>query len=369
MLKLITKIVFIIFLAFLLSIGVDTLYRHKYHIPYQFPTHILPFPARPDPYELVGLGNSHAQAGFTFTGYKVKSLNLASVAQSFEYDLAMLKMHTNEIKPNAIIILTASPLSFSQKTPKQSDYINMNYYDGRLSPFLIPYLKVAEYLQIQIAPFTRSGFLWREQYAQDSEKQAMNTFAQNWVTPTSVALNTPQIDTGSNPEATRSGATLHVASIEAELSAPPALADERLHESMLFMTNKWLHTDGFGTQYFERNRKDLEALIEYSKAHHWRVVLITFPLNDILTQNLPSDYLERYLYGQLRQIDLRGVDYFDFSTNTPISHDRYLFANTDHLNERGASVLSYLLLQKLIEKGYLPKSADGYDYTQGKNSQ
>jgi hypothetical protein len=51
-------------------------------------------------------------------------------------------------------------------------------------------------------------------------------------------------------------------------------------------------------------------------------------------------------------------------TDTRIAKDKYLFRDADHLNNRGASVTSYLLLQKLIKIGYLPKTADGYSSNQ-----
>ena len=378
---LLTKISLIIFLAFFLSVGVDYFYRQSYKAKYELPDNLLPFSEITDKYEIVGLGNSHAEAGLTFDKFKTRSLKLASVAQSFEYDLAMLKMHTKQIKNDAIILITVSPLSFSQKIPEKTDNVNMNYYDGRLSPFLIPHLKLAEYLQIQIFPFVRSGYLWREQFAQYSENKAMKTFAKNWEQPAPTVAPVAQevtplvptlTETVTSPEivitpdviATRStNPTFNVYEIQKELNTPPDPLDEKFMESVAFMLNKWTKTDGFDKKYFDKNRKDLEELIAYCVKHNWRPILVTFPISQALQEKLDPTYLDYYLYDQLKKLDLKEIDYVDFIPNTQITQNKYLFDNSDHLNNKGAAITSYLLLQELIKANYLPKKVDGYDYT------
>ncbi|HUQ85785.1 MAG TPA: hypothetical protein VM077_05670 [Candidatus Limnocylindrales bacterium] len=319
-------------------------------------------------YEIVKLGNSHAEDGLTFEKYKAKSLSLASVAQSFEYDLAMLKMHSHQIKKNAVIVINVSPLSFSQKKAKKQDESNMNYYDGRLSPFLIPNFKASEYIQVQIIPFVRTGHIWREKISKDSKEKFMNSFAAEWEKPlknkpaTSAATILPEAKEPIIKIRTKDP-TFNVQEIQAELNAPPDLSDERLVESMHFIYNKWYKSGDFDPKYFETNRQDLEKIVAYSLDHNWRPIFITIPISQVLINGLEKDYLKLYVYDNLGKIDLNGIPYLNFATNSQLTNNKYLFSNSDHLNQKGAAITSYLLLQQLIEKGYLPKEVDGYDYS------
>lgn len=366
MLKIISKITAIILIALVLSVGLDFLYRHAYKINYKWPENILIAPEIPEKYDLVALGNSHAQSGLVFDGYTTKSLHLASVAQSFEYDLAMLKMHTKQIKENAVIIITVSPLSFSQNKPRKDDDANMNYYDGRLSPLLIPNLKLSEYLQIQILPFVRSGFLWREKHAKEMGDVAMETFIKQWEKPTpQIKISTP-ISVIKTPPPTepaplpRGGMT--VKEIRTKLSALSSPANDKFIESAQFVVNKWFNSGGFSTASFSENKKDLQKIIEYSLKNNWRPVLITLPISQVLLDNLDPSYMNEFVYDHVKEVNVKKLDYFDFTRNPQLTKNSDLFSNSDHLNSIGATVTSYLLLQKLIDAGYLSKEADGYEY-------
>jgi hypothetical protein len=367
MLKIISKITAIILIALVLSVGLDSLYRQAYKIDYKLPENILIAPEITEKYDLVALGNSHSQSGLVFDGYTTKSLHLASVAQSFEYDLAMLKMHTKQIKENAVIIINVSPLSFSQNKPKRDDDANMNYYDGRLSPFLIPHLKLSEYLQIQILPFVRSGFLWREKHAKEMGDVAMETFIKQWEKPKSLteapqpapvpALKTTPIQPTPTPKG-----DMTAKEITAKLTALSSPANDKFIDSAQFVVNKWFNSGGFSTASFNENKKDLQKIIEYSLKNNWRPVLITLPISQVLLYNLDPHYMNEFVYEPVKEVNVKNIDYIDFTLNPQLTKNYDLFSNSDHLNNIGATVTSYLLLQELIKAGYLPKEADGYDY-------
>ena len=366
MVKIISKITMIILIALVLSVGLDSLYRKAYKIDYKWPENILIAPGIAEKYDLVALGNSHSQSGLVFDGYTTKSLHLASVAQSFEYDLAMLKMHSKQIKKNAVIIINVSPLSFSQNKPKKDDDANMNYYDGRLSPFLIPHLKIAEYLQIQIMPFVRSGYLWRERHAKSVGDIAMETFIKQWEKPKPLpeifqptpvpVLETTPIQPTPSPKA---GMTID--EIKAELKDPPTPPDKDFTDSAHFIVNKWFNSGGFSVESFDENKKDLKKIINYCLKNNWRPVLITLPISQVLLDNLDPGYMKEYVYDNVREIDVEKLDYFDFTLNPQLIKNSNLFSNSDHLNTRGAAVPSHLLIQELIKAGYLPRDADGYE--------
>lgn len=154
---LLIKLLVIFFSVIILSLGIDYIYRQTYHLKYETPNNVFILPEIPEKYELVRLGNSHSQDGITFERYSVKSLSLASIAQTFDYDLAYLKMHARQIKEGAVIIISASPISFSSKMASVGDSLQTNYYDGRITPFLIPHIKIGDYLQSRIFPFCPFG--------------------------------------------------------------------------------------------------------------------------------------------------------------------------------------------------------------------
>ena len=102
MFLLLKKTVIVITIALILSIGIDILYRQTYHKKYQWPKNIWIMPDIPHKYQIVKLGNSHADDGLTFANYNLRSIALSSAAQSFEYDLAMLKMYQNQIYQSTV---------------------------------------------------------------------------------------------------------------------------------------------------------------------------------------------------------------------------------------------------------------------------
>lgn len=366
--RLLGKISVILGLVILLSLGIDWAYRHAYGLSFQIPHNLWILPEIENKYTLVKLGNSHATEGITLERYKLKSLSLTNAAQSFEYDLANLKMYSRQIKEGAIILINISPISFSQIKPGRENSLQTQYYDGRLSPFLIPHLKVEDYLQSQVFPFLRAGYLWRQHYDDPIREKVTALARAQWPTPTPTPPIVPvapklvtQSQTG-EAKAVEEVGYFNVNVIESELASPSVSIANKLGDSMTFIYNKWYHTDGFGKEYFEANRMDLERLIAYTLKKKWRPVLVSIPISQVLEDGLLPDYMQTYVYDNISKTNLQGVDYFDFSKYDPIKRDSFLYRDSDHLNGNGAAVFSYLLLQRLIQKGYLSPSADGYDY-------
>lgn len=337
----------------------DQLYRLRFKEPYHLPQNILQSGPISEPYQIVKLGNSHAQSGITFRGYKQKGLDLSGVAQRFTFDLAYLKQHRRQIGPNALILITVSPISFSHRPADRNDGLQGNYY-GRISPFLIPDLKVGDYLQTQIFPFVRTGYLLRQKHTDEIRERISRE--QRAPEPEMVAAFVPPPSQkkrilGQNSE----DELLYVEAIEYELAHPTAIDIGNHQDNVNFVYHKWYETEEFGEQYFARNRQDLERLIAYCYANGWRPVLVTLPITQLLADGLLDDYMQRYVYQNMALTDLQETPYLDFS-NHEMSRNNYLFGNADHLNEKGAMVLSYTLLRELITRGFLSPDVDGYNY-------
>lgn len=386
--KLGSKLILILVLVMIFSFGIDMVYRNIYQVQYVLPKNLWIFPEIPVKYELVLVGNSHAEEGITFDRYNIHHLSLASAAQSFEYDIANLTMYSRQIKEGAVIIINVSPVSFPQGKPDRNDALQTQYYDGRLSPFLIPHLKIEDYLQSQIFPFLRAGYSWRSAYNDQIVKRL--SVEQKWKdapsptptptvtpipekttivvkkqsfttpspTPTPIIVDTYKPITDVNKEY-----FYQVKAIEYELTNPLPATESMLVDSMNFIFHKWYNSKGLGPEFYDTNRIDLEKLIAYCLRNKWRPVLVTVPISDVLHEGLLDDFLQKNLHENIEKTNLQGSKYFDYSQYKPITENRYLFSDSDHLNKKGAVIFSYILLRRLIEEGLLPPSTDNYDYT------
>ena len=362
MFLLLKKTVIVITIALILSIGIDILYRQTYHKKYQWPKNIWIMPDIPHKYQIVKLGNSHADDGLTFANYNLRSIALSSAAQSFEYDLAMLKMYQNQIDKRAIIVINVSPMSFSQKKPDKAESLQYKYYDGRLSPFLIPHIQAGDYIQSQIIPFVRAVTLWRDDHAKEVKNKAMNTYAANWTIPQEEI--SPKVEI--TPKITKIPSRDSIAitpkkSAEEELDEAPFSPDDRLQVSVNFMVQKWLYSGGFGREDLEANSRDLEKLIKYSLEKGWRPVLISIPISQRLINGLGGNYMENFLYKPLKKTNLHGSDFFDFSVYKKLRESAHFYTNSDHLSEAGAHIVSHMLIERLILKGYITEKENGFN--------
>lgn len=350
--------VFVIFCgAAILSIIVNYFYLRANHLTYQWPRNIFPKPPISRKYQIVKVGNSHADDGVTFDHFKMRSLSLSGAGQTWQYDLVKLKMYANQIDDNAIILIDISQLSFSQGKPRPTDSLTFKYYDGAISPFLIPNLQVGNYLESTVFPFVRATYLWRQDYAKQVEQQALNSFATtNWA-PIKKPIPEPLIPTPVTQNPTNLTKNL---SAQQEIAASPYQSDAKLQDSVIFIINKW-HTPGdFGPEFFAANRTDLENLIEYCQAHHWRPVLMTIPISQRLTDGLGQDYLTTYVTTQIKKTNLHGSVYLDFSDQTALRSNGYFWSDSDHLSDPGRHVFSHLLMEQLLAKGFLTPAQNGF---------
>lgn len=362
---LVHKILFTLYLTIGILALVEQWYVQVLHQPNDLPRALLPAAEISEPYQLVITGNSHAQSGITTEAFNIRALNLTGVAQRFRFDLALLKQHRRQIAPNATVLITVTPLSFSHRPADRHDGLQGNYY-GRLSPFLIPDLKLRDYLQVEIFPQLRSGFLLRQNHAIKVRDRvaASEKWAEATPPPSQTAANVVPIKAKRQlvMRPHRDQMFFNVEAIEAELATPSAWPTKTIEENTHFVYHKWYETDEFGPQHFNLNQKELEQLIRYVQKQGWRPLLITLPVSHQLEETLLDDYMEKYLYQNLSQIKKDGVAYWDFSRETNLAHHPLLWGNADHLNNDGAKIMSYLLLQKLIAGNYVPTTADSYDY-------
>ncbi len=343
-------------------------YLHWMRLPYDLPRNLWIAPPTENKYEIVKVGNSHADDAITFSHYNLRGLKASGVAQRFRYDLVMLKQYQHQIEEGAVIIIDASHLSFSHRLADGNDGLQYNYY-GAVSPLLIPNLKVSDYLQSKIVPMLRAGYLLRQAHQENviariSAEEKRPEPTPTVTIPASPPPTTQPLPTSATPAPgfTAEELRFNVNAIRTELANPTKTPPTHFIDNLDFVFNKWYHTDEFDPKYFESNRQDLEALIAYCLEKEWRPVLITIPVAQKLEDGLLSDYKQVYLYDNIAQTNLQGTEYIDFTTRTDITTNLSLFDNVDHLNQKGAAIFSYILLGELIERGYLPKSADGYDY-------
>ena len=348
-------------------------YLKKYQLSYPLPENFFPKKSIANKYQIVKVGNSHSQDGISFKGFNTTHLDLSSVAQKFEIDLAMLKHYRKQIDKNAIILIAVTPISFSHSAVNSQRGLQSGYY-RRISPFLLPNINAGDYLESEFLPFTRVGYFLRKRNIERIQER----ISLEQRSPDMIPKPTPTLDPSFTPTPTPISKYVpssddfyyNVQAIELEESSPSALPadahkpDYTYRENIHFTYVKWMETDEFSPKYFSQNRKDLQNLIAYCQKQGWRPILITIPITTELEQAMPQNYKQNYLYDQLDQIYLSGVEYWDFSQDDKFRNDTSLFFNSDHLNPKGSAIFSYHVLQTLIENNYLEQSADGYDYGQ-----
>jgi hypothetical protein len=367
--KIIVKLVVVFVCASLVLLSFDSYYRKTYNEQYQYPKNIFPNSEIAEKYAIVKLGNSHAQDGISFEGYKLKALNLSGVAQKFETDLALLKQHSQEINEGAVVLIAVTPISFSHTAANSQKGFQAGYY-GKVSPVFIPHINWGDYIERELLPFSHAFYSTRKKETEkivererlEREKlevkkieatpaaqlASSSALASNIKKPIKV-LNVPPNKIFYNVEA-----------ITAELASPSAA--QKYIDNVDFIYNKWYHTDEFNPDYFKQNQEDLEKIIAFSLKQKWQPVLITIPISDDLIDGLLDDYMQVYLYDNLNKVDTQGIEYLDFSADKRITTNTALFSNADHLSKDGAAIFSYLLLRSLIEKGYISPEVDGYNY-------
>jgi len=276
-----------------------------------------------------------------------------------------LKMHSKQIEPGAIIIINISPISFSQENEGKNN-LQYNYYSGDLSPFVIPDLKITDYLQSQIIPFIRSGYLMREKHAQEVYKSLKDINQEAWdrlaVAPDQDQESNLDIESSSKSSKPRSKDFYNAHDILFELDSPSPVSTKKLIKSTNFIYKKWYDPEQFSEKYFVDNRKDLQDLISYCQKKDWRPVLITIPISTILINGLLENYIPVYLDGNMSQINLQNIDYFNYIENKQLINNNSLYGDSDHLNHEGSKIFSYVLLQDLIKHSYLTKDKDQYSY-------
>lgn len=363
------------------SLTLDNYYRNKYGIDYPVAENVLASPEIDDKYEIVKLGSSHAQSGITFDRYNARALDLSGAGQELRYDLAFLKQYSKQIADGAVILITVTPISFSQRRSTREDGLQAIYY-GRISPLFIPYLELGDYLQTQFVPFLRAGYLLREEnsrlieerlseekagsYRDEAEREAARAAVGERPRLIADVLlgKGEEFESESAKAPPRANWYFSVTKIEAEMATSSAGPVDKLDESMHLMFAKWYNKEDFSPESFEQNRQDLERIIDYSLKHDWQPVVITIPISEVLEDGLADDYKQVYIYDNIAKADLQGVEYWDYSADGEFPKDKTkLFGNSDHLNEYGAAMFSYFLLRRLVDGGYLPEWVDGYDYS------
>ncbi len=335
--KIIYTLLSLLSLACILSWGMYYLYSRTYQIPYQYPRLTIHNPIE-GKYNLIKLGNSHSLYGLDFSHYNTNSLSLAESAQPFSYDLAKLKMYKNQIAEHAIVLISISPNSFIKDSEFIDGFQDQYYDDYTLSPFLIPQLNVQNYLVKRLFPFLSTMIFIRQRYAEPSKEVLQNVVKQN-------------IQTG----------YYNVSSIRDQLEDSNH-SDTLDSQGVEYMANKWNQFDEMQEIKILKNTREFKRLLAYCIQQNWLPVLITIPVSESLLNRLKPQFMDEYVYMNIKIPEAKNVLYLDFTKYTPITSNYDLFEDPDHLNKKGAAIFSYILLRKLIDSNILSQEVDRYIY-------
>ena len=265
--------------------------------------------------DLVNTGSSHGKYAFRYDGLAdVTGFNLAMEAQPFLYDFAMLKEFSNHLHPGSIVLLSVSSESFhrhSGTTPQ----IRPRYY-RILSRRNHPEYHVGEALRHSLLPVLGAGrnikAIWYD-----------STCGNDAFLYASLGSSTPD-------------ALLQLARIRHKDREVVVIAQ----------SNDKIQED---------NMKLLESMVNACWASNWVPVLVNLPfiraLNELDDASFRSAFNRRL--EEVRSVSGNPL-LLDYSNDPRFVDSPELFADADHLNAKGAALLTAQVVADLRERHLLP---------------
>lgn len=262
--------------------------------------------------KLVNLGTSHGMYGLFYSMIDFSKMNLARSAQSFYYDLELLKKYSNKLNKRIVVIIPISMFSFYSHN---GENINQNY---------IQLLEKEDILEVDVLKY----YLFKNF---------------SILYPPSNILEVLK----SKLEKT-----------ESDIIYPKDLEKREEREKESVETVK-MHLGISPKIYSLKNaEQDFINLIKYIEDNNWRCVLITTPFSYLYNENIekyqPGAFKER-IYDNIKEVEKKlnkKFVYLDYSHDERFENHLEYFFDDDHLNEKGAKYFTEILLEDLKKLGY-----------------
>ncbi|MCS3922938.1 hypothetical protein M2325_001648 [Methanococcus voltae PS] len=260
--------------------------------------------------ELVNFGTSHGMRLY-YDNEPYTTFNFALSSQLLYYDYYMLKQYSNYLSDNCVVILPVSYLSLYQNYSEQISLQEPRYY-GILNPKYLNHT-FEKYIRYELFPVLSSKANIRYIF------KDRNSPYQDWE---------------------YSNDTMNENDLKNN-------AKKRIN--YFFYDEKTINVNPIESQSIIY----LKKIIEYCKTHNYKIVLITTPLTDSYHERVPQEVYDEF-YKIVPEIAKEyNVTYIDYSNYSKISSNNTLFQDSDHLNLKGRTEFTKILVKDLQNKSIL----------------
>lgn len=298
--RLFIKLTIIIIVALLLFLPINNFVKQSRS--YNINDDILAFKKDPHPVDIINLGASHSMYGYYFKPTGLSHLDLALPAQTIQYDFKLLKEYGEHLKPNGVVIVSISQLTFINS----KDMDVGRYYEildhSEIEPFsLVDYYRYLYFPGTNSEIFTSAlsskwkGFKW--------------TSHQSWA------------NDGKNYAERKT-----------------EFIEEQYREAS-------------ANDEIEQNVQQFQELLEYCKDQGYQVVLTMEPVHQTYLDHFDEQAMERLVFQYLDPLDL-DLPFLNYMDDPRFSDNQDYFIDSDHLNSEGRKKYSWIVYEELKSMGY-----------------
>ncbi|WP_227395946.1 hypothetical protein [Jeotgalibacillus aurantiacus] len=299
--KLILKISAIVTVCVLLFLPINHFVGISYD--YNINRSIIAFKKDPHPVDIINLGASHAMYGYNFKSTGLEHLDLALPAQTIEYDYKLLKEYGEYVKPNGVILVSISQITFGST---ENNYIG-NYYKILDRTDIDPFNWIDYYTYLYLPGANTGRFLSAvagrlKQFRWDDHQ--------------------PWANGGDNYSMRK------FQKVENEYQV--AVDNNTIRENMAY----------------------LKAIIDHCNDNGYPVVLTMEPVHQSYAAYFDENVMNELVFQHLDELDL-DVPMLNYMNDKRFSDHQEYFIDPDHLNKEGRKVYSEIVYKDLREMGYL----------------
>ncbi|MCK5129344.1 MAG: hypothetical protein KAQ68_05815 [Clostridiales bacterium] len=279
----------------------------------------------PNEIEIINLGSSHAQFAIDYNSLKeYKGYDFSIPAQSFMYDLNILKQYQKHLSDDCVVIIPISYFDYYEDYPIDNVIKRQRrFYYPILNINRIKYLNILDiliYKWLPILNIDKENLV----YIVEDDKNAISNYERKFQQNKYYSSETQSID-----------------------------IDGFLFENDIKVYG---HSKNFAKGVNPYSIEQLKTIVEYCLAKGYRPLLITTPFSDYY--NAAEDFTEDF-YEEFYQITNNisqqyNIEYWDYSHDIRFTNDITLFYDNNHLNKgKGISLFSSIFFDRLKIEGYL----------------
>lgn len=321
--KLIKKIFFLGVIVAIILLLLNHIYLNGYFIN---TLKVDKFLAVPKGIQVANTGNSHSANGIRYETYRqYNCFNFALGGQPLIYDYLVLNNYSDFIEEDAVIFIEVSYFSLYYTLSNDDASMLSRYYyildaDNIINysirdDFLYHYFPIIAIHPDQITKITKNIFDYYN-------KKPLGSLQEE-----AVSRETVNDGIDITQQMTESGR-------------------ERFEEHYrYYQLNNGLMD--------EAEVEALENIMKLCEKNKWRAVLITAPCTAQYTDCFPEELVQNVTEHLYNLAERYGVPYLNYSKNKTFCGDLSLFLDSDHLNARGASIFTDILMEWCKKEGYL----------------